>query len=159
MQHIIQYVFLTYFDPKQIAKQNFYVIQLFSAKTFLNVLSIDFNKNCRNFQYCRHIPKTKMNWSGPNVINFGRKLQFGPNQFILVVTISFWSRPNHYGQVQINLVRPKPFWTDQNCFGHIEGQGNNFFLLQFEIKLGFGIPKPSGVIGFFGINFKLPSFN
>ena len=30
---------------------------------------------------------------------------------------------NHYGQVQINLVRPKSFWTDQNCFGHIEGQG------------------------------------
>ena len=27
------------------------------------------------------------------------------------------------GQVQINLVRPKLFWTDQNCFGHIEGQG------------------------------------
>ena len=25
--------------------------------------------------------------------------------------------------VQINLVRPKAFWTDQNCFGHIEGQG------------------------------------
>ena len=23
----------------------------------------------------------------------------------------------------INLVRPKPFWTDQNCFGHIERQG------------------------------------
>ena len=39
------------------------------------------------------------------------------------MTISFWLRPNHYGQVQINLVRPKPFWTDQNCFGHIEGQG------------------------------------
>ena len=29
----------------------------------------------------------------------------------------------HYGQVQINLVRPKSIWTDQNCFGHIEGQG------------------------------------
>ena len=81
---------------------------------------------------------TKMNWSGPNVIHFGRKSRFGPDQFILVVTISFWSRPNHYGQVvQINLVRRKPFWTDQNCFGHIEGQGighlfdikrHNFFL-------------------------------
>ena len=46
---------------------------------------------------------TKMNWSGPNVIHFGRKSQFGPEQ--------------------INLVGPKPFWTDQNCFGHIEGQG------------------------------------
>ena len=64
-----------------------------------------------------------MNWSGPNVIHFGRKSQFGPDQFILVLTISFCSRPHHYGQVQINLVRPKPFWTDQNCFGHIEGQG------------------------------------
>ena len=66
---------------------------------------------------------TKMNWSGPNVIHFGRKSRFGPDQFILVVTVAFWSRPNHYGQVQINLVRPKPFWTDLNCFGHIEGQG------------------------------------
>ena len=66
---------------------------------------------------------TKMNWSGPNVIHFGRKSQFGPDQFILVVTISFWSWPNHYGQVQINFVRPKSFWTNQNCFGHIEGQG------------------------------------
>ena len=52
---------------------------------------------------------TKMNWSGPNVIHFGRKSQFGPDQFILVVTISFWLRQNHYGQVQINLVTPKPF--------------------------------------------------
>ena len=67
----------------------------------------------------------KTNWTGSNVIQFGRKSQFGPDQFILVVTISFWSRPNHYGQVQINLVRPKPFWTNQNCFGHIEGQGTN----------------------------------
>ena len=66
---------------------------------------------------------TKMNWSGPNVIHFGRKSQFGPDHFILVETLLFWSRPNHYGQVQINLVRPKPFWTNQNCFGHIEGQG------------------------------------
>ena len=41
----------------------------------------------------------------------------------LVLTNSFWSWPNHYGQVQINLVRPKPFWTDQIC--HIERQGIN----------------------------------
>ena len=73
---------------------------------------------------------TKMKWSRPKwicqvqiVIHFSRKSQFGPDQFILVATISFWSWPNHYGQVQINLVRPKPFCTDQNCFGHIEGQG------------------------------------
>ena len=68
---------------------------------------------------------TKINWSGHNVIHFGRESQFGPNKFILVVTISFWLTPNHYGQVQIILVRPKLFWTDQNCFGHTEGQGIN----------------------------------
>ena len=68
---------------------------------------------------------TKTVLVGPNVIHFGRKSRFGPDQFILVVTISFWSRPNNYGQVQINLVRPKPFWTNQNSFGHIEGQGIN----------------------------------
>ena len=52
------------------------------------------------------------------------------DQIDLDLTIMIWSQPkwnghnqNHYGQVQINLVRPKPFWTDQNCFGHIEGQG------------------------------------
>ena len=28
---------------------------------------------------------TKMNLSGPNVIHFGRKSQFGPDQFILVL--------------------------------------------------------------------------
>ena len=67
-----------------------------------------------------------MNWSGPNLIHFGRKSRFGPDQFILVVTISFWLRPNHYGQVQINFVRPKPFWTHQICFDHIEGQGISF---------------------------------
>ena len=71
---------------------------------------------------------TKMNWSGPNVIHFGRKSQFGPDQFILDVTISFCSRQNYYGQVQINLVRPKPFWTDRNSFGHIEGQGIKEFV-------------------------------
>ena len=76
---------------------------------------------------------SRPNWNGhdqnegPNVFHFGRKSQFGPDQFILVVTISFWSRPNHYGQVQINLVRPKPFWTNQNCFGHIEGQGISIY--------------------------------
>ena len=66
---------------------------------------------------------TKMNWSGLNVIHFGRKSQFGPDQFILVVTNSFWSRTNQHGQVQISLVRPKPFVTDQNYLGQIQGQG------------------------------------
>ena len=50
------------------------------------------------------------------MIHFGRKSQFGPDQFILVVTKSLWSSPNQFGQTQ-------KFWTDQNCFGHIEGQG------------------------------------
>ena len=64
-----------------------------------------------------------MNWSGPNSDYLPKWITFGPDQFILVMTISFWLWPNHYGQVQINLVRLKPFWTNQNCFGHIEGQG------------------------------------
>ena len=85
-----------------------------------------------------------MNWSGPNVIHFGRKSRFGPDQFILVVTISFWSWPNHYFQIQINLVRPKPFCTDQNCFGHIEGQGIKVHLIfqnEFWLFLGEGHKK------------------
>ena len=66
---------------------------------------------------------TKMNWLDPNCDFLPKWITFGPDQFILVVTISFRLWPNHYGQVQINLVRPKSFWTDQNCFGYIEGQG------------------------------------
>ena len=52
---------------------------------------------------------TRMNWSGPNCGFLPITIIFWPNQFILVMTISFW-------------LWPKPFWTDQNCFGHIEGQ-------------------------------------
>ena len=63
--------------------------------------------------------RTKMNWSGPNRDFLPKWFTIGPNQFILVVTISFWSWLNHYGQVQINLVRQKPFWTDLNNFSHI----------------------------------------
>ena len=66
---------------------------------------------------------TKMNWSGPNcdflpnwITIWTWPIHFGCDHFILVVTKSLWSS-------QINLVRPKPFWTDRNCFGHIEGQG------------------------------------
>jgi hypothetical protein len=79
---------------------------------------------------------TIMIWSRPKrivqvqvVIFYQNESQFGPDQFILVVTISLGLCPNHYGQVQINLVRPKSFWTDQNCFGHIEGQGINVCLI------------------------------
>ena len=66
-------------------------------------------------------------------------ITFGPDHFILVVTLLFWSWPNHYGQVQINLVRPKPFWTDQNCFGHIEGKGikDAVYVLLSRIYLNF----------------------
>ena len=85
---------------------------------------------------------TIMIWSRPKwngqvqiVIFYQIWITFGPDQLILVVTISFWSWPNHYGQVWINLVRPKPFWTDQNCFGHIEGQGiKEFFRTIFWEK-------------------------
>ena len=48
-----------------------------------------------------------MNWSGPNVIHFGRKSQFGPDQFILVMTKSLWSSPNEFGQTKTILDRPK----------------------------------------------------
>ena len=56
------------------------------------------------------------------VIFYQNESQFGPDHFILVVT-------KLSCQVQINLVTPKPFWTDQNCFGHIEGQGISDLLL------------------------------
>ena len=85
-----------------------------------------------------------MNWSGLNVIHFGRKSQFGPDQFIFFVTISFWLRPNHYGQVQINLVRPKPFWTDQNCFGHIKGQGIKHMIKVTKSQSVFSISSEKG---------------
>ena len=89
---------------------------------------------------------TKLIWSRPKwigqvqiVIFYQYESQFGPDQFILVITISLWLCdqlwlwPNHYGQVQINLVRPKPFWTDQNCFCHIEGQGTIFHSLHLPV--------------------------
>ena len=61
----------------------------------------------------------KMNWSCPNVIHFGRKSQFRPDQlihfgrdhFILVVTKSLWSSPNQFGQTKTILDRPKLFWS------------------------------------------------
>ena len=76
---------------------------------------------------------TKMNWSDPNCDFLPKWITFGRDQFILVLTISFFSWPNHYSQVQINLVRLKPFWTHQNCFGHIEGQ--DIIILQFSQTL------------------------
>ena len=42
-----------------------------------------------------------------------------------------WTWPFYFGRDQIIMVRPKPFWTDQNFFGHIEGQGIN---LQMRLK-------------------------
>jgi hypothetical protein len=33
------------------------------------------------------------------------------------VTISFWSRPFHFGRDQIIMVKSKPIWSDQNHFG------------------------------------------
>ena len=54
---------------------------------------------------------TKMNWSGPNVIHFGIKSQFGRDHFILVETKSLWSSPNQFGQTKTILDRPKLFWS------------------------------------------------
>ena len=73
---------------------------------------------------------TIMIWLWPKWIGHNQNDLVGSKLVLLIyhssnldLTNSFWSWPNHYGQVQINLVRPKPFWTNQNCFGHIEGQG------------------------------------
>ena len=94
---------------------------------------------------------TLMIWSRPKWITFG------PDQFILVVTISFWLWPNHYGQVQINLVRPKPFWTDQNCFGHIEGQGIN---LSFDtVEMTWSAHKLSMIATIVHQNLQLSNAN
>ena len=76
---------------------------------------------------------TKMNWSGQNCNFQPKRITFGQGQFILVVTILFWLWPNHYVKVQINLVGPKPFWTDQNCFGHLEGQGIRIGTIQKKL--------------------------
>ena len=70
-----------------------------------------------------------MKCSCPNCDFLPKWITFGPDEFVLVMTISFWLWPNHYGQVQINLVRPKLFLTDQNCFGLIEGKGINFHFI------------------------------
>ena len=94
---------------------------------------------------------TKIKWSRPKWIGqvqmwfiLVENTQFGPDQFILVVTISFWSRPNHCGQVQINLIRPKQFWTEQNCFGHREGQGvGNCRHLKLKFIPSVGVGDPS----------------
>ena len=74
---------------------------------------------------------TKMNWSGPFVIHFCRKSPFGPDQFILVMTISFWSWPNHYSQVQINLVRPNQFWTKALVSDKVKSSLEDFFYLWY----------------------------
>ena len=57
---------------------------------------------------------TIMIWSRPKrivqvqvVIFYQNESQFGPDQFILVVTISFWSWPFHFGRDQIIMVKSK----------------------------------------------------
>ena len=50
-------------------------------------------------------------WSDQIVIHFGRKSQFGPDQFFLVVTNSLWSSPNQFGQIKTILDQPKLFWS------------------------------------------------
>ena len=78
---------------------------------------------------------------------FGPSELFWTVQIVLVGSKSFWSRPNHFGRVQIILVRfkldffftrpkliglvkndwysTKIIWMVQNHFGPIEGQGIN----------------------------------
>ena len=41
------------------------------------------------------------------------------------------------------LVRPKPFWTDQNCFGHIEGQGINIIGTFIQTKQEWSFFAPN----------------
>ena len=82
---------------------------------------------------------TKMKWSGPKWIGQDQMWFILVENHNLYLTNSFWSRPNHYGQVEINSVKPKPFWTDQYHFGHIEGQGISskeleIFMKQSKIK-------------------------
>ena len=42
---------------------------------------------------------------------------------VLVGPKWFWSWPFHFGRDQIIMVKSKSIWSDQNCFGHTEGQG------------------------------------
>ena len=82
-----------------------------------------FQKDSHDSSHLKLILKVKFRHSWTDVKASQLCLALYVTKTVLVVTISFWSWPNHYGQVQINLVRPKPFWTDQNSFGRIEGQG------------------------------------
>ena len=61
------------------------------------------------------------------MIHLGRKSQFGPDQFILVVTISFWSSSNQFGQTKTILDQPKQFWS------HRRTRQCNSELLTFQI--------------------------
>ena len=77
---------------------------------------------------------------------------------ILDLTTSFWLWPNHYGQVQINLVRPKSFWTDQNCFGHTEGQCIIHMHLigsSKQKRAGLGVVGIFSIITLFVFNFSI----
>ena len=69
---------------------------------------------------------TKMNWSGPNVIHFGRKSQFGPDHFILVETKSLWSNPNQFGQIKTILDRPKLFCPSGQGISGLKGIKSQF---------------------------------
>ena len=73
---------------------------------------------------------TKMKWSRPKWIGQVQIVIFYQNESHLDLTNSFWLWPFHFGQDQIIMVKSKSiwsgqnlFWTDQNSFGHIEGQG------------------------------------
>ena len=87
---------------------------------------------------------TIMIWLWPKWIGHNQNDLVGSKLVLLIYhssnldpTNSFWSWPNHYGQMQINLVRPKPFWTNQSCVGHIGRQGIRMFMPSnvFRIKM------------------------
>ena len=90
---------------------NYTALSFYVTKTVLvwpNLFGLDHND----------LVMTKMNWSGPNVIHFGRKSRFGPDKihfghdhFILVETKSLWSSQNQFGQTKTILDRPKLFWS------------------------------------------------
>ena len=68
---------------------------------------------------------SKLFWSGPNLCLVLLQVQ---NDFGL--SKLFWSGPNHFGQVQIVLVRSKLFWSGPNCFGQVQ-------IILFRFKLDF----------------------
>ena len=81
---------------------------------------------------------TKMKCSRPKWIGQVQIVIFDFENHNLDLTNSFWSRPFHFGRDQIIMVKSKSIWSDQNHFGHIEGQGIRLiFIWKIVITLVF----------------------